>query len=67
MGRMMWAVGVMVLLNGWANNGLESPITASMLGITLTYAYAARQSRRAPDRPRLQPRAASAPRRLATP
>lgn len=64
---MMWALGVAVLLNGWANNGLESPITASMLGITLSYAYAARQRRRATDQPRLGPRVVSAPRRPATP
>ena len=65
--RMMWALGVAVLLNGWANNGLESPITASMLGITLAYAYAPLQRRRATDQPRLGPRVVSAPRKLATP
>ena len=65
--RMIWALGVAVLLNGWANNGLESPITASMLGLTLAYAYAAHHSRRAPDRLGGHTSAVSTPHRLATP
>jgi len=47
---MMWALGVAVLLNGWANNGLESPITASILGVTMAYLYAAHRSHRAMNR-----------------
>lgn len=41
--RLMWTVGIAVLLNGLANNGLESPITATLLGISMAYAYAAAQ------------------------
>lgn len=41
--RLMWSVGIAVLLNGLANNGLESPITATLLGISMAYAYAAAQ------------------------
>ena len=65
--RIVWAMGVAVLLNGWANNGVESSITASILGLTLASAYAARRGRRAPEPlyPGLSP--APAPRGLATP
>lgn len=38
--RLMWTVGIAVLLNGLANNGLESPITTTFLGISMAYAYA---------------------------
>ncbi len=41
--RLMWTVGIAVLLNGLANNVLESPITAIFLGISMAYAYAAAQ------------------------
>lgn len=39
--RLMWAVGIAVLLNGLAGNVMESPITATLLGISMAYAYAA--------------------------
>ena len=39
--RLMWAVGIAVLLNGLTGNVMESPITATLLGISMAYAYAA--------------------------
>ena len=39
--RLMWSVGIGVLLNGLAVNVLESTIMATLLGISMAYAYAA--------------------------
>lgn len=39
--RLMWAVGIAILLNGLTGNVMESPITATLLGISMAYAYAA--------------------------
>ena len=37
----MWVVGIAILLNGLAGNVMENPITATLLGISMAYAYAA--------------------------
>ena len=37
--RLMWFLGIAVLMNGWANNGVESAIMAIAIGLTFSYAY----------------------------
>lgn len=39
--RLMWFLAVAALLLGWANNAIESPVTALALGLTVSYVFRA--------------------------
>lgn len=41
--KVMWAVGLMLLLSGWAGNVVESGISSFLLGVTSAYAWRAAQ------------------------
>lgn len=37
--RVVWLTGVAILMSGWATNCIESPLIATLIGITFAYAY----------------------------
>lgn len=63
--RFMWVGAIAALLNGWANNGVESPITAIFLGVSMAYAYTDRRSHQGSvRRMRVKNRSGTSPARI---